>query len=113
MEILRRFSRFASFAPQNDMPNALDHVSDIIPQIRNRSLRSGSGVGDGHELAGDEAVVASVKQRVKYLSEIQMARTRMPAVRVGHMKMEDAVTAGANAGLDGRLFDIHVEGIEQ
>ena len=82
-------------------------------QVGDAALGGRVGVGHGHELTRDKTLVAGVVQGVEDRPEIQMPRTGIPAVRIGHVKVKDAVARGADAVLDDRLLDIHVIGVQQ
>ena len=82
-------------------------------KILDGALRSGVGTRNGHKLTRHISLVANLTQSGQDASEIQMSSARMPTIGVGHVEVEDPLTAGTNAVLDGGFLDIHVEGIEQ
>src|SRR5512135_2116928 len=82
-------------------------------QVLDGSSCAGAGVRYLHKLARNVAAIAGVVQRPQDTDKIQVACAGVPAIRVGHVEVEDAVARGADAGLNTRFLDIHVEGIEQ
>ena len=84
-----------------------------FPQVSDCLPCGGFGIGFGQEFAGNPALVTGGKESLQNGFEIQVPCAGIPAVGIGHVEVEDARTARADAVFDIRLFDVHVEGVQQ